>query len=151
MTRKNNAKKKLGGITGKGFKPGQSGNPNGRPVAGWSWAELIREYGNKDCPAEFSSKLGLSEKPKWKEVVIAMAYRHAAKGNASILKTLVEYIDGRVPLEINFSVAEKLKQEAAENGIDWRENPALVEIIAADEALANRHGNYQGGSEIGRV
>lgn len=141
--RNGNGEKKLGGITGKGFMPGQSGNPKGRAPAGWTWAELIREYGDKDCPPQFAQKLGLNENPKWKEVVIAMAYRHAAKGNSSILKTLVEYIDGRVPIDINFSVAAKLKQEAADAGIDWRENPALVALIAAEEALGIGSGNNQ--------
>jgi hypothetical protein len=31
MECENNAEKRLGGITGKGFVPGQSGNPGGRP------------------------------------------------------------------------------------------------------------------------
>lgn len=135
----------------KKWPEGVSGNAKGRPPAGWTWAELIHQYGDKECPSEFSSKLGLSEKPKWKEVVVAMAFRHAAKGNASILKTLVEYIDGRVPLEINFAVADKLKAEAEKHGVDWRNNPALVAIFAAEEALANRHGDYTSGSGIGQA
>ena len=28
------------------WKPGQSGNPNGRPKKGQSWAEIIRELGD---------------------------------------------------------------------------------------------------------
>lgn len=39
----NNAKpKKVGGVTGKGFKPGQSGNPGGRPKGTSVTAELRR-------------------------------------------------------------------------------------------------------------
>lgn len=75
-----------------------SPNPKGRPPGGWSWAEIIREYGDKDCPSQYAKTLGLKENPKWKEVVIAMAFRHAAEGNASILRTLVEYVEGRAPL-----------------------------------------------------
>jgi hypothetical protein len=88
---RNNNAKKLGGVTGKGFLPGKSGNPKGRAPAGWTWAELIREYGDKDCPPKYAKALGLKENPKWKDVVVAMAFRHAAEGNASILKTLFEY------------------------------------------------------------
>ena len=32
-----------GGITGKGFKPGQSGNANGRPVGARSFKTVVRE------------------------------------------------------------------------------------------------------------
>ena len=123
----------------KGFTP----NPNGRPPAGWTWAEIIRAYGNTECPPEFSAKLGLGENPKWKEVVVAQAFRHAAFGNASILRTLVEYIDGRPAIEINHHVAEKLKQEAADAGIDWTEIPGLAEIIAVADAIENGPGNNQ--------
>lgn len=37
---------RLGGVTGNGFKPGQSGNPGGRPKGlGWRVRELVGEDG----------------------------------------------------------------------------------------------------------
>ena len=124
------------------WREGVSGNYRGRPLGGWSWVELIREYGDKECPAQFVKGVGFKENPTWKEVVIAMAFRHAAKGNASILKTLVEYVDGRPPIEgSSFAdVAERLKREAEEQGIDWRKNPGLVMLISAVESFELKHG-----------
>jgi hypothetical protein len=38
--------RRLGGVTGKGFKPGQSGNPSGRPKSAANLRDLLkRKYG----------------------------------------------------------------------------------------------------------
>jgi hypothetical protein len=45
-----NKAKLLGGVTGKGWKPGQSGNPNGRPKKGLAIADILNERGDKVDP-----------------------------------------------------------------------------------------------------
>ena len=40
--------KMLGGITGKGFKPGVSGNPNGRPKGARSIPDILKKIGDEE-------------------------------------------------------------------------------------------------------
>ena len=46
-----------GGITGKGFKPGQSGNPNGRPKGMRSIPDILKKIGDKEGTLDGKSKL----------------------------------------------------------------------------------------------
>ena len=46
-----------GGITGKGFKPGQSGNPNGRPKGVQSIPDILRKIGEEEGTADGVPKL----------------------------------------------------------------------------------------------
>ena len=75
-----------GGITGKGFMPGKSGNPGGRPKGGSITARirriLERETSDGDALAE-----------KVAEIVVARALR----GDHKFLTTLLERIEGKVP------------------------------------------------------
>lgn len=139
----------------KKWQKGQSGNPKGRLPVGWTFAEIIRMEGDKEVPMEFLEEFGLLEyadrKLQWRHLVVMQAYRHAARGNPQFFTKIIEYIDGRVPLEVNFGVSEKLKAEAEKYGIDWRNNPALVAIIEADEALATRHGDNPASGEVGQA
>jgi hypothetical protein len=78
--------KKQGGITGKGFVKGKSGNPNGRPVGSVSIVEGIKkklqeiEPGNKKTYLElFLSKLFL---------------KAINEGNEQLMRDMINRVDG---------------------------------------------------------
>ena len=80
-----NYEKMPGGITGKGFLPGQSGNPGGQRK-GKRITTLIRE--------------ALEREHEGKRVVEALAeimIREALRGDFRFAKEILERIDGKVP------------------------------------------------------
>lgn len=88
---KNNGKKLLGGVTGKGFKPGQSGNPGGRPKS----KPLTEIY------QEIYSDPKIREKVK-KQIIATMT----RKGMAGVLerRESADRIEGKVAQEAEVAV-----------------------------------------------
>lgn len=62
--------KKLGGITGKGFVPGKSGNPTGRPKGSFSIVEKIKHIWSEH-PEQFESFVAdvLKDKSLRREII----------------------------------------------------------------------------------
>ena len=80
---KNTKKKRK--ATPASWKPGQSGNPNGRPPAGWSWAEMLREMGDK-------TKYGTGK--TYKEIMGKKLWEECIRGNVHAMKALMNRMDG---------------------------------------------------------
>jgi len=70
------------------FKPGQSGNPKGRPPKELTLTPKLLERINDVCPSD-------SQGRTWGEVIIETTLTHAAKGNAAALRELWNRIDGK--------------------------------------------------------
>jgi len=88
-----NNKKLTGGITGKGFKAGQSGNPGGRP----KMAEVFK----KNC-REFMDEEG------WQELKnIAVATKHRDKFKA--LELIAAYAFGKPRQDVDVNSTEGIK------------------------------------------
>lgn len=62
------------------WKPGQSGNPNGRPPKGHSITETIREM--------------MSERPEIKKALGAKIMQSAIEGDMTAIKLIWNYLDG---------------------------------------------------------
>ena len=74
------------------FKPGESGNPNGRPSKGYSITEMMREMLNND--PEVKQRIG--------EVIAAKAL----EGDTNAIKMLWQYMDGMPKQKIEASVVD---------------------------------------------
>jgi len=79
-------KKQLGGITGKGFVPGRSGNPAGRPKGSFSLVEMIKKK--------------LQEIPEGKDRTYAEYFveqimkKSVIEGDTSMMKDMINRVDG---------------------------------------------------------
>lgn len=72
------------------FKPGQSGNPAGRPKLDPPITSYLREI--------LEQKISEKKKPETNKELIAQAIiMHAAKGNSGYLKELLERLEGKIP------------------------------------------------------
>jgi len=83
---KNNDKKLKGGVTGKGWVKGTSGNPNGRPKNEFALNEHIKTLAN--TPVGRSKKTML-------EAVVHTVYQEALDGNMTAVNFLADRILGK--------------------------------------------------------
>lgn len=81
--------KRLGGVTGKGFMPGQSGCPGGRPKKQPLTRALEAQLGD---PAPNDPK-GLTRAQKIADALIKLAER----GNVPAAKEIADRVEGKVP------------------------------------------------------
>lgn len=68
------------------WKPGESGNPNGRPPKGYSITEMMKEM--------------LNEQPEIKKGIGQRIAKKALEGDPAAIKMLWQYMDG-MPLQKN--------------------------------------------------
>ena len=80
-------KKQLGGVTGKGFMPGESGNPNGRPKG--SGISITTEIKKK------LAEVPEGKKSTYLELLIKRIFKQAIQdGDQQMIKNIWNYVDG---------------------------------------------------------
>ena len=77
--------KRAGGVTGEGFQPGVSGNPNGRPRTAKS-SEAARQL-----LTEIDAKSGETNA----ECLVRRCFKKAMHGSSRHLELLLAYVEGR--------------------------------------------------------
>jgi hypothetical protein len=82
----------VGGITGKGFMPGQSGNPGGRP-SGRTLTSIIREV----LDSKTIKGKPLPEGRTVADVLAEVFIAEALKGKFPFAKEVIDRADGKVP------------------------------------------------------
>lgn len=77
------------------FKPGQSGNPKGRPKKEYSLVSLLKEASERTVPKD---KLNRT----WAQIIVEQVLKKAKGGDAYFTKLFFEYVAGKPvqPLEI---------------------------------------------------
>ena len=106
--------KNIGRKNLKPWKPGQSGNPKGRPPKGETWKDLIRQIGAMtgnevaEWFATFAPQFRKVGDVQLKTAVIARAYLASInEPNGSVLKMLASYDDGLPPQAVEVGGSDK--------------------------------------------
>jgi len=88
----------MGVKTKTSFKKGQSGNLNGRPKKGNSFADILEKVLNEKYVIKDENDNVIKEtKLLKKEVLAEAAFQHALKGNVGYLNMLLDRLEGKVP------------------------------------------------------
>jgi hypothetical protein len=113
--------KRIGGVTGKGFQPGVSGNPNGRPRTA-KFSEAARQL-----LAEIDDRTGETNA----ECLVRHCFKKAKHGSPRHLELLLAYVEGRPKQDVELSGAMKF-ENMSEREIDLRLK-ALLEKYQQEE------------------
>ena len=101
-------------LKGKRFKPGQSGNPKGRPKKEVCLTSQLKDRLD-EVPKVLPDGSPNNRELTWAGIISERVVLEAAKGNPSIIKELLERIDGKVKdkldVRANFDDKEPTKQE----------------------------------------
>ena len=93
---------RIDNLKGKGWKPGQSGNPNGRPPKGEAWADVANELLNSkeiDITMKMANgkvkRLSLESDKSFRHAVIVGMIKEAMNGNVQAAKELADRTEGK--------------------------------------------------------
>ena len=75
------------------WRPGESGNPKGRPPRHECITSLLKEAMDKKCPSD-------KQKRTWAEVLTEKLLKMARSGDIAALRMIYEYVDGKPKQEI---------------------------------------------------
>ena len=79
------------------WKPGESGNPKGRPSKGKSWASMLDKIGEEVIQVQ---KKGMSRK----EAICRVLYNNAASGDNTAIQALMDRMEGKAKQSIEADV-----------------------------------------------
>lgn len=115
------------------WKPGQSGNPKGRPPKDESLSGVLRKFASEKVPAKLlasalphltpAQRRGLT----WKQGIVAKICELALRGDLKAAELVFERIDGKVALKVD--IAGRIRTMAEAFGMDPDEAIAEAELI----------------------
>lgn len=103
-------KKQLGGVTGKGFMPGVSGNPNGRPEGSVSIVEGIKRKLMEIEPIN---------KKTYLDLLLNTYFKNAIKdGDTGLIRDMINRVDGMPLQKQEFTGDTGIKVNIVDYGTD---------------------------------
>lgn len=114
--------KRPGGVTGKGFRPGRSGNPAGRPK-GQSLTGLLREQLDRDDNAQ---------------ALVETIVRKAIEGDYQFCKLILDRTEGKVPDKVEDPEKARAQLVWGERQRRMLEDPEAMELACQLDALLAR-------------
>jgi len=75
-----------GGITGKGWKPGESGNPNGRPLKIKTIPDILHKIGEEEGTVDGKTKL---------DVIMYKVFQFALEGKPWAVQFIADRTEGK--------------------------------------------------------
>ena len=106
----NSNKKRLGGITGKGFIPGQSGNPGGRPKGSVKVSSCYERALARPFPGDQQGRT-------YAQVIADRTVELAAEGRIDAIKEITDRTEGRSKQTIDVSRRD-LRKEYLQKTVD---------------------------------
>jgi uncharacterized protein DUF5681 len=108
--RENNAGKKPGGVTGKGFMPGHSGNPGGRPKGSVKVSSCYERSLARPFPGDPQGRT-------YAQVIADKAVELAAEGRIDAIKEVTDRTEGRSKQTIDVNRSD-LRREYLRRAVD---------------------------------
>src|SRR6185503_19309244 len=134
MQRDNNGKP-LGGVTGKGFIPGQSGNPGGRPKGSVKLSTCYERSLARPYPDD-------PEGRTYAQVIADKAVEIAAGGDIAAIREVTDRTEGRAKQTVDATVTSEVSQSQREAlqsaAMDLAERHGVTSEYALERMLAVR-------------
>jgi hypothetical protein len=92
--------KQLGGITGKGFMPGQSGNPSGRPSRR-RMSERYEDLLEQALPEDLRVGLKLKDGATYGDAIVLGQARAAIKGKTDAAREIADRVEGKARQQVD--------------------------------------------------
>ena len=122
----------VGGVTGKGFVPGQSGNPAGRPKT-----KLLTDLLRAELLHPARGKSGKTKAALMMDGLVTMALTGRRKDRIAAIKLIFAYTDGLPTQPVEVGVFGVVRSIAAERGLTAAETDrALAAAQLYLEAIA---------------
>ncbi len=123
------ATKRPGGITGKGFLPGRSGNPSGRPKKS-PISDRYAAVAELPCPEYLLGALKLTEAEKpaiktYGDALVLSQFRAGIKGKTDAAREIADRLEGRAAQRVGVDINGTITIDRIERmERRWRERAA---------------------------
>lgn len=88
------------------FKPGQSGNPAGRPVGSKNLSTILRDMLEEEIDVKVDDT-GRKERRKFSELIIRKLIKRASDGDPRAIKEIFDRIEGRAKQSVDVTTDGK--------------------------------------------